>query len=394
MNKFNINEKYRLVTEGRLAKSEFIRQVRQNLPGYINQFTSFEDAVQIFRNKGILTEEIEYQCPGDRFSLDEIEKGIRYELEQMKEYDIPTKEEYRKAREKTIENLSKDQLYYVNKQVCCSNSKLQTAPTGRTVSLQERKDPSGTENAQKLFNALMAARAKKAPRNRWEAKDANAVLTQVRSKFDSTFVPKGIPATLKYDIKSGRFSDVWTRGGAMTASSKARNVGMHENKEPKQKNAKLLKEALTRTVIKLLNEAATANLAQLSDENASIQGIPTILNSLENIVTEIESFVIKETEKIQGVFDTVGSIKNEDNIPVGYKFVQPIMQAFQKDLEPVLSKVSLENIKLPKAPEPDKSEIVEPGIDPENNMSSEEKATLFTPKGTKPDPLAETNSRK
>ena len=411
-----LNDNYKLVNEGRMAKSEFLRQARQSLPGYINQFTSYDDAIQIFKNKGILSESIEYQCPGDKFPLDEIEKGLRFELEEMGVFmTTPTPDEYKKAKMKAIDNLGKDPLYYIKKEACCCDKCKKTQekaeqtkgkdykqkkaegemkevkPGQRKVALNEAKENAAdAENAQKLFNALMGARAKKT-RGRWMAKDANSVLAQVRTKFGlKSFVPKGVPPSLKFDAKNQRFDDVWAREGAATTADKAKNVGVPGLREGKAtKNSKILKEAITKEVIKILSEAATANLAQLSDENASIQGIPTILNSLENIVTEIESFILKENEKIQGVFDTIGNIKNEDNIPVGYKFVQPIMQAFVKDLEPVLAKISLDNIKLPEAPEPDETEIVEPGLDQENSeIAPEEKATMFAPKGEKPNPLA------
>src|SRR5574344_98797 len=395
-----LNDNYKLVNEGKLAKSEFLRQARQSLPGYINQFTSSEDAILIFRNKGILTESVEYQCPGDKFPLDEIERGIRYELEQMEEYDTPTKEEYKKARIKAIENLGKDQLYYIKKEAAgYTNPQTKSGVENvqkvkdeqSKVQLHEVKDSASSENAQKLFDALMSARAKKAFKGRWIAKDANSVLTQVRNVYGKNFIPKGLPESLKYDVKTGRISDVWAREGAMTASDKARNTstGLKENRKISQKSTKILKESITKVVVKLLEEAATANLAQVSDGNASVQGIPTIVNNLENIVTEIESFILKEMEKVQNAFDAIGNIKNEDGIPVGYKFTQPIMQAFQKDLDPVLNKISLENIKLPEAPSSNEPDTEELGSDPVNtDITPEEKATMFTPKGTKPNPLA------
>ena len=141
------------------------------------------------------------------------------------------------------------------------------------------------------------------------------------------------------------------------------------------KESKLLKEAIVKKIQKILAEAATTNLAQFSDENSSVQGIPAILNNLENVVTEIESFILKEQSKIQSIFDSIGAIKNEDNIPVGFKFAQPIMDSFQKDLEPVLQKISLDSIKLPDAPETD---TVEPVVgDEEAELSPKE--TVFSP---------------
>lgn len=174
----------------------------------------------------------------------------------------------------------------------------------------------------------------------------------------------------------------------------------HNVQESKQNISEgLLKEAITKSIVRVLSEAATTNLAALSDENASIQGIPAILNSLENVVTEIESFIIKEQTKVQGIFDNLGNIKNEDNIPIGYRFAKPILESFQKDLEPVIAKIDLNAIKVPEAPVEDNVSLEGPGTDPEADMSAEEKATMFSPiKGTtKPgmeEPLAESKQRR
>ena len=72
----------------------------------------------------------------------------------------------------------------------------------------------------------------------------------------------------------------------------------------------------------------------------------------------------------------IGAIKNEDNIPVGFKFAQPIMDSFLKDLEPVLQKISLDSIKLPDAPETD---TVEPVIGDDEEGEMEPKETVFSP---------------
>lgn len=157
----------------------------------------------------------------------------------------------------------------------------------------------------------------------------------------------------------------------------------HNVKEAKKPEAdmRILKENISGIIKKVLEEAATANLAHLSDENASIQEVPAILNNFENVVTEIESFILKEQQKIQGLFDSIGNIKNEDNIPIGYKFVEPIMAAFKKDLEPVLAKISLDNLNLPEAPAADDQLPSDPdnetGMDTE--PEAEPKQTVFSP---------------
>ena len=396
----SLTEKYRMVLEGKMTKAEFLRQARQGFPQQISQFTSYNDAISIFKNKGMLSEEVEYQCPGDKFSLGQIEKGLKYELLEMGVSPrlAPSHSEYEQAKKKAIDNLAKDPLHYVKliekgKMFLQEQRKQRLAEAAR-VSDEEKARRAGQKevdekSAQRLFNALMQVKSAKRVKNRWMADDANKALSQVRARFEMPkWVPKGFPSSISFSVKDDKFSDEWEKGGAATK---------RWTSESKVEEGKLLREAISKVVTKVLAEAATTNLATLSDQNASIQGIPAILNSLENIVTEVESFILKEQTKIQGVFDNIGNIKNEDNIPIGYKFVQPIMDAFAKDLQPVLEKISLDNIKVPEAPESLEGgeelqagdEPVGPGIDPENlDVTPEEKATLFTPKGKKPNPLA------
>ena len=113
----NINTNYKALLEGRMSKSEFLRQARQGLPQYITSITSFDDAVKILRQKSILSEELVYQNKADKFPLESIQRGIRYELEEMEVLDVnsPSREEYKEARQKAIDNLCKDPLYYIYK---------------------------------------------------------------------------------------------------------------------------------------------------------------------------------------------------------------------------------------------------------------------------------------
>ena len=186
-----------------------------------------------------------------------------------------------------------------------------------------------------------------------------------------------------------------------TARGKAKKafVKYNEKKSMKEQQEKaILKEHIIGIIGKVLNEAATANLAQLSDENASVAELPGIINNLENVVTEIESFWIKEQQKIQGIFDQVGNIKNEDGLPVGYKFVQPMLESLKKDLEPVLAKITLDDLKLPEAPAPDQTQVNDPNAeanpnDPNAVPPVEPKQTVFSPAQEK-EPLQEADVQK
>lgn len=399
----NIANTYKAVHEGKISKGEFLRQTRQNFPSYINQFTSYDDAISILRRRGILSEEVIYQCQGDRFPLESIDRGIRYELEQAGIYDVTEvgKGDYKEAKKKAIENLCKDPLYYINivaggdkkraeknqKEIDTNNSMFEVKPR---KNLQEvsREDLAAHNSVEgdRLFQDFLIKYKQLLPTKGPEEHASKACMAVRKALGQSRWLPSRSvmqSKKLSYDhkevevqtkdgkmVKKPVFSYGYARAGVDYKGS-ARIGGIKGS----VKESKLLKEAIVKKIQKILAEAATTNLAQFSDENSSVQGIPAILNNLENIVTEIESFILKEQSKIQSVFDSIGAIKNEDNIPVGFKFAQPIMDSFQKDLEPVLQKISLDSIKLPDAPETD---TVEPVVgDEEAELSPKE--TVFSP---------------
>ena len=399
----NIANTYKAVHEGKISKGEFLRQTRQNFPSYINQFTSYDDAISILRRRGILSEEVIYQCQGDRFPLESIDRGIRYELEQAGIYDVTEvgKGDYKEAKKKAIENLCKDPLYYINivaggdkkraeknqKEIDTNNSMFEVKPR---KNLQEvsREDLAAHNSVEgdRLFQDFLIKYKQLLPTKGPEEHASKACMAVRKALGQSRWLPSRSmmqSKKLSYDhkevevqtkdgkmVKKPVFSYGYARAGVDYKGS-ARTGGIKGS----IKEGKLLKEAIVKKIQKILAEAATTNLAQFSDENSSVQGIPAILNNLENVVTEIESFILKEKTKIQSIFDSIGAIKNEDNIPVGFKFAQPIMDSFQKDLEPVLQKISLDSIKLPDAPETD---TIEPVVgDEEAELSPKE--TVFSP---------------
>lgn len=399
----NIANTYKAVHEGKISKGEFLRQTRQNFPSYINQFTSYDDAISILRRRGILSEEVIYQCQGDRFPLESIDRGIRYELEQAGIYDVTEvgKGDYKEAKKKAIENLCKDPLYYINivaggdkkraeknqKEVDTNSGMFEVKPR---KNLQEvsREDLAAHNSMEgdRLFQDFLIKYKQLLPTKGPEEHASKACMAVRKALGQSRWLPSRSmmqSKKLSYDhkevevqtkdgkmVKKPVFSYGYARAGVDYKGS-AGTGGIKGS----IKESKLLKEAIVKKIQKILAEAATTNLAQFSDENSSVQGIPAILNNLENIVTEIESFILKEQSKIQSIFDSIGAIKNEDNIPVGFKFAQPIMDSFQKDLEPVLQKISLDSIKLPDAPETD---TVEPVVgDEEAELSPKE--TVFSP---------------
>jgi hypothetical protein len=56
MRTYTVTEKHRAVQEGKMAKSEFVRQMRLGYPEHITQWNGYDDTVQILKNRGLLFE--------------------------------------------------------------------------------------------------------------------------------------------------------------------------------------------------------------------------------------------------------------------------------------------------------------------------------------------------
>ena len=126
MRQVTATEKYRAVNEGKMAKKEFVRQMRQSYPMYVSQYDGFDSTVQILKNKGMLFEaapkafsgvKVYDDRPALTYSLDALERGIRIELESLG-HDFPntkvSPEDYLKAEKKAKDNLEKDANHYLN----------------------------------------------------------------------------------------------------------------------------------------------------------------------------------------------------------------------------------------------------------------------------------------
>ena len=580
-----------------MTKSEFLRQARQSFPNLIGAGNSFDDALKILTRRGLINEELIYQNKADKFPLESIERGIRYELEVMDVYDIhhPSQEQYKKARQRAIDNLGKDPLYYINKiaegtkeradknqKEIDNDDQMKKIEAGTKHTLKEGKytetiseDVSFlpftmlasyaigallgygiygvASNLKYIQNTLKSKKldrqaatvlkkfledlnsdsefqqwksdkkrklrdlekivnrvcqgpnekiVRRVARNIWQ-KSKSGTLEEAPTEDNTQLNKKFLDLYIKYkdgnyqvkdkesgELKPGKklapetaaqkaclvvrksmnaprfrpdrntiascsvgrgrlqyqgerdgvptFNYAWSLkeddvqeansygeiskdpiytqfyqhylkkakeekdpNAEKTARGKAKKafVKYNEKKSMKEQQEKaVLKEHIISIIGKVLNEAATANLAQLSDENASVAELPGIINNLENVVTEIESFWIKEQQKIQGIFDQVGNIKNEDGLPVGYKFVQPMIESLKKDLEPVLAKITLDDLKLPEAPAPDQTQVNDPNAqvdpnDPNAVPPVEPKQTVFSPAQEK-EPLQEADVQK
>jgi hypothetical protein len=125
-----LTEKYNAVLEGKFSKSQFVKDAKRELPKLISPYNGYNDTVQILKSKGMIFEavkdtyvssaELEYsKVKGiDKFPIQDVERGIDYELEaagfDSVSLDGVTQEERDKACKKVVKNLEKDPLHYIN----------------------------------------------------------------------------------------------------------------------------------------------------------------------------------------------------------------------------------------------------------------------------------------
>jgi len=156
-------------------------------------------------------------------------------------------------------------------------------------------------------------------------------------------------------------------------------------KEKQAEKEKQLKEAIKSIIKKTLNEdvineAATGRLSQKMDDFGGYSGAQNVINSLENIVTEVESFYGKVRDKIQKVYDDMDGIENDEGLKIG-PFIGPSIEAaFLQDLRPVTKKGFTKDLQLPKTKQIDPAMVAQARAGGEIDETPEDpKATIFTP---------------
>ena len=114
MRQVTVTEKYRAVNEGKMAKPEFVRQMRLAFPSLINQFNGYDDSVTILKRHNLLFEqEKEYV---QTTSEESVRRALDIEISAMGLDPVITfdKDIIEKAKAKALANLKKDPLYYYN----------------------------------------------------------------------------------------------------------------------------------------------------------------------------------------------------------------------------------------------------------------------------------------
>ena len=167
------------------------------------------------------------------------------------------------------------------------------------------------------------------------------------------------------------------RAGKKSTYDIAREKQAAKEKQLKEAIKSIIKKTLNEDVI---NEAATSRLSQKMEDFGGYAGAQGVINSLENIVTEVESFYGKVRDKIQKVYDDMDSIENEEGLKIG-PFIGPsIESAFMQDLRPVTKKGFTKDLSLPKAKQLDPAMVAQARAAGEIDETPEDpKATVFTP---------------
>ena len=423
MRAITVTEKYRAVNEGRLAKSEFVRQMRQKYPMYISQFDGFDSTVQILKNRQMLFEakvenptavKVYDDRPERNYSLDVLERGIRAELAAMgiMAHMHVKVEDYYKAEAKAKENLDKDCNHYLNLMAGESNNvdkhdrEKEVKRGAKDIdTLNGMKKATLKEETQEVVDPEppMSEDAKKAMLGK--------VIGVLKSKYKDLMTTNIIKDFLDMhynDLKAGAdiedefeeylaanfegpsdFPDVDEKKGKdhdgdgdidsddyLAAKDKAIKKAMgKDTKEEQLKEA--IKTIIKKSLTENLNEAATNRLSSIGDEYQSFAGAQQVVNQLENIVTEVESFYSKTRDKIQKIYDSMNTIENDEGLKVGVFIGPAIESAFMQDLRPVTKKGFTKDLQLPKAKRLDPELVSQARA--AGDIEEEPKSTVFTP---------------
>ena len=131
----------------------------------------------------------------------------------------------------------------------------------------------------------------------------------------------------------------------MAAKDKAIKKAMGKDEIVKENIKAIISKVLEEGT---LNEAATQELAKMTDTYGGFEGMKSVLLQLQDVVTDIEAYYDKTRGKIQKAFDSMGEIRNEEGLKVGGFLAPAIESAFIKDLRPVTRKGFTKGLDQPK----------------------------------------------
>jgi len=423
MRQVTATEKYRAVNEGKMAKKEFVRQMKQSFPQFISTYDGFDSTVKILKNKGLLFEapqkaftnmKVYDDRPALTYSLDALDRGIRAELAAagitMPHQGVKP-DDYIKAEKKAKSNLEKNPTHYLDLMSGESNkvdkhdkekevkrgaldkdtfNDMKKATLKEEVDIQKEEFEMSEDAKKNLLGQVVGALRTKYPEI-----TAGVVKDFIKTHYQDLLDGADIEGEFEEyiyanyetasDFREAKGKDHDGDGDIdgddyMAAKDKAIKKAM--GKDPKEEQ---LKEAIKSIIKKtLINEAATVKLADWAESYETFPGVKPVVNELENIVTEIETFYDKMSDKISKVFEKSSDFENEEGLKIGGFIAPGLEAAFKQDLSKVIKKGSFFNkINLPKV-----RTITQADVDAHNSgerplgeedVLEEPKSTVFTP---------------
>jgi len=206
MRQVTATEKYRAVNEGKMAKGEFVRQMRMAYPSVISQWNSYNDTVSILKNRGYISEKTGVDTYDSRVDLNispnSIDRGVRYELQAQGHDPAETtnKQVVANVTDRVIKNLKKDPLHYIN---------LLAKESSHVDKNDKEKEVKRGAGDIDTFNGMKKANL----RENIESAKENIikVASEIRAKYAEipgfNVILKDFLQTHQDDIKAGRVTD-------------------------------------------------------------------------------------------------------------------------------------------------------------------------------------------
>ncbi len=190
----SIKQQYIDLTEGRMSQTNFMRNLRMTIPQYVTNVTSFNDAVKILKNKGILVEAKKAKLTADQVNNDELRMGIRVEMEHT---DDPEK-----AKKIALDHLAENPFYYT--QLKLSGVDVKATPSKEKQYIAKKKDEAEVVDKDNQMKPVKDVEKVKASANKAK-KETNKTVKGVSSM---SLVSKTVRGVKKMDATGEKMKKI------------------------------------------------------------------------------------------------------------------------------------------------------------------------------------------
>ena len=321
MRQVTATEKYRAVNEGKMAKGEFVRQMRMAYPSVISQWNSYNDTVTILRNRGYITEKTGIESYDSRMDLNisqnSIDRGVRYELQGqgVDPTTVTDKELVAKVTERVVKNLKKDPLHYIN---------LIAKESSHVDKNDKMKETKRGKVEADTFNGMKKAELKE---NIQSAKEnIIKVASVIRAKYAEipgfNSILKDFLQTHQHDIKAGKVTDPIAEFDDYIDLNYDR---LDEQPVEEGIGAQLLgRIPLPKDMLYSLIES----LFEESSVQGKFKNILEMGEAMNILKKEVENGEIKTTHQLTKAFNTLVQASSLDEQPVKENYGPDIAQIF------------------------------------------------------------------